>query len=270
MRVSVQSGASVRDWLASQFQLLRLVDLGDTKLFKAAVLPAIVVGVRRAGVEVQDCEFIRVYEAAQVPGADVRNVDSVLEVLDGAFSGFARASGSCFQVQIGRLRAPRASKSPWAMSNVGIDAWLSTVRMNSEGVFADVGKVCVGIKTTADSVFVRDDWECLAESERPEDELLRPLVTHHVAERWRLPLGSANMKRVLYPYNLSINDRVPLDIKRYPRAFAYLRKYEEKLRSRTYLIDAGREWYEIWVPQCPSDWTIPMIAFPDFVFALQG
>ncbi len=81
--LSVQSGASVRDWLASQFQLLRLVDLGDTKLFKAAVLPAIVVGVRRAGVEVQDCEFIRVYEAAQVPGADVRNVDSVLEVLDG-------------------------------------------------------------------------------------------------------------------------------------------------------------------------------------------
>ena len=68
--LSVQSGASVRDWLASQFQLLRLVDLGDTKLFKAAVLPAIVVGVRRAGVEVQDCEFIRVYEAAQVPGAD--------------------------------------------------------------------------------------------------------------------------------------------------------------------------------------------------------
>lgn len=261
--LSVQSGSSVRDWLGSQFQLLRLVDLGDTKLFKAAVLPAIVVGLRRAGVKIQDCEYSRVYEATQSAGVNVQNVDSVLEVLDGTFSGFVRASGVCFQVQLGRLQLSNESKRPWAMSNSGIDTWLSTVRHNSEGEFADVGKVCVGIKTTADSVFIRDDWECLAESERPEDELLRPLVTHHVAEKWRLPLGSINMKRVLYPYALTCDNRNPLDLQRFPRAAAYLRKHEKTLRNRKYLIDAGREWYEIWVPQRPSDWTRPKIAFPD-------
>ena len=35
--------AAMREWLASHFQLLRLVDLGDTKLFAAAVLPAVLV-----------------------------------------------------------------------------------------------------------------------------------------------------------------------------------------------------------------------------------
>ena len=34
--LTVQSGSSMRDWLLKNFHLLRLVDLGDTKLFEAA------------------------------------------------------------------------------------------------------------------------------------------------------------------------------------------------------------------------------------------
>lgn len=44
--LTVQSGCTTRDWLCKNFQLLRLVDLGDTKLFQAAVLPAIVIARR--------------------------------------------------------------------------------------------------------------------------------------------------------------------------------------------------------------------------------
>ena len=261
--LSVQSGASVRSWLAEHFQLLRLVDLGDTKLFEAAVLPAIVVGVRKAGVKQQDCEFIRVYEAAGQGEESTRDVGSVLEVLDGAFSGYARAGGACFQVQTGRLQATAEGATPWTMSNEGIDAWLSTVRSNSEGEFSDAGKVCVGIKTTADAVFIRSDWDSLAEEERPEEELLHPLVTHHLAARWHLPVAAGEAKRVLYPYKLETQARAPVDLADYPRARAYLLKHAAQLRSRAYVAEAGREWYEIWVPQRPSDWACTKIAFPD-------
>jgi hypothetical protein len=149
------------------------------------------------------------------------------------------------------------------MSNDSIDAWLSTVKKYSECDFSDLGKVCVGIKTTADSVFIRDDWDSLPASDRPEDELLRPLATHHVANRWHLPPEAGKKKRVLYPYDLASDDRVPIDLGAFPGARAYLEKHQEKLTSRTYLIDAGRKWYEIWVPHRPSDWTRPKIAFPD-------
>jgi hypothetical protein len=261
--LSVQSGASVRSWLAGHFQLLRLVDLGDTKLFHAAVLPAIVVGLRKTGVEEQDCEFIRVYEDRGNKGQSARDVESVLEVLDFSFSGVARAGGVCFNVQTGRLHAAAGGETPWAMSNQKIDSWLATVKQHSEGVFSDVGKVCVGIKSTADVVFVRDDWECLPESERPEEELLHPLVTHHLAKRWNLPAGEAKGKRVLYPYKMGSQNREPIELADYPRAEAYLLKHAERLKGRNYVIEAGRRWYEIWVPQRPSDWACQKIAFPD-------
>jgi len=261
--LSVQSGASVRSWLAQHFQLLRLVDLGDTKLFAAAVLPAIVVGLRKAGLKEQDCEFIRVYEARANGDEATKDVGSVLEVLDGSFSGVARAGEVCFKVQIGRLHAVAGGETPWSMSNKGIDSWLATVNRNSQGVFSDVGKVCVGIKSTADAVFVRDDWDCLPANERPEEELLHPLVTHHLAKRWHLPPAAGKGKRVLYPYKLESQSREPVELPNYPRAEAYLMKHAERLKGRNYVIEAGRKWYEIWVPQRPSDWTCQKVAFPD-------
>jgi hypothetical protein len=165
--LSVQSGSSLRDWLTSQFRLRRLVDLGDTKLFAAAVLPAIVVAERTATASAQSCEFIRVYEVSGMGSPPLRQTRSVLDVLDGSFTGHARTNGTCFRVETGRLRTGLDSRTPWALSNADIDGWLAAVKSNSACTFADVAKICVGIKTTADSVFVRDDWEALQERERP-------------------------------------------------------------------------------------------------------
>lgn len=261
--LSVQSGTSMREWLASRFQLLRLVDLGDTKLFQAAVLPAILVAMRKAGAEEQECEFIRVYEASSQNGVSRHDVSSVLDILDGSFSGYASAGGRCFHVQTGHLKVSPDSTTPWTMSNGDIDSWLSTVNAHALGAFSDVAKVCVGIKTTADAVFIRDDWDSLPEAERPEEELLHPLVTHHLAARWHLPATPAVAKRVLYPYSLRAADRMPVDLADYPRARRYLHKHRERLQSRSYVIESGRQWYEIWVPHRPVDWTRPKIAFPD-------
>jgi methylase of polypeptide subunit release factors len=261
--LSVQSGSSMRAWLANHFRLLRLVDLGDTKLFAAAVLPAVLVALRKAGVSEQDCEFIRVYQTPLQGSVSRRNVDSVLEVLDGSFSGYAAAGGLCFHVQTGHLQASADSATPWTLSNGDIASWLSTVKTHASGDFSDVAKVCVGIKTTADAVFIRDDWDSLTKAERPEEELLHPLVTHHLAARWHLPVAPAEAKRVLYPYRLESEDRIPVDLADYPRARRYLLKHRERLQSRSYVIESGREWYEIWVPHHPVDWTRPKIAFPD-------
>jgi hypothetical protein len=35
------------------------------------------------------------------------------------------------------------------------------------------------------------------------------------------------------------------------------------LKSRKYVIEAGREWYEIWVPQNPNAWFLPKLVFRD-------
>ncbi len=261
--LTVQSGSSMRDWLTSQFRLRRLVDLGDTKLFEAAVLPAIIVAERTASTATQDCEFIRVYESSEAGIANARQERSILDALDGSFAGYAQTNGMCFHIETGRLQTGLDSRTPWIMSNGGVDSWLATVKSNSACAFADVAKICVGIKTTADSVFVRDDWETLPEPERPEDELLHPLVTHHLATRWHLLADAARSRQVLYPYVSNASDRLPVDLADFPRARAYLLKHRTRLESRSYVIESGRRWYEVWVPHRPSDWTQPKLAFPD-------
>jgi len=42
-----------------------------------------------------------------------------------------------------------------------------------------------------------------------------------------------------------------------------LESHRERLAGRNYVVEAGRQWYEIWVPHNPSDWSRPKIASPD-------
>jgi hypothetical protein len=42
-----------------------------------------------------------------------------------------------------------------------------------------------------------------------------------------------------------------------------LEKHRDALEARTYLIEAGRKWYELWVPQNPAAWALPKLVFPD-------
>lgn len=42
--LSTKSGESIRQYLSANYDILELIDLGDTKLFEAAVLPAIFIG----------------------------------------------------------------------------------------------------------------------------------------------------------------------------------------------------------------------------------
>jgi adenine-specific DNA-methyltransferase len=261
--LTVQSGTTIRDWLNKQFDLLRIVDLGDTRLFEAAVLPAIVIARRLNGVrKANECEFIRIYES-QDGNAPSAVANSLFERLDGSFSGGFRVNGTSFNVESGRLQTSADSRKPWSISNQAVDSWLATVERHSVATFADVAKICVGIKTTADNVFVRDDWESLPFEERPEDDFLHPLITHHIAGRWHLPAALETTKRVLYPYVASADAREPIDLEKFPRTRRYLLRFREQLESRTYVMNSGRQWFELWVPHRPKDWTECKIAFPD-------
>ena len=62
--LSVRSGASIRRLLGTGFDLRFVLDLGDTKLFSAAVLPVLIVAKRVADGETTAggaCPFVRVY-----------------------------------------------------------------------------------------------------------------------------------------------------------------------------------------------------------------
>lgn len=259
--LTIQSGATLRKALLNYYELHDIFDLGDTKLFEAAVLPAVVIGTKRS-VTQQHCGFTKIYEVHEASEDAGAPFPGVLAAVIAGAEDKIRVDDTVFLIERGKLAVASNSTEPWRISSPEQDTWLTGVRSKAPCTFADLVNIRVGIKTTADNVFIRNDWSTLPSEMQPEDEVLLPLVSNKVAAQW-WPLPAKDRPYVLYTHTTENGKRVPIDFARYPRAQRYLEENREQLAGRKYVTEAGRRWYEIWVPQQPSDWRKPKIVFPD-------
>ena len=253
--MTTRSGCTVRERLLDRFDVLHVWDFGDTKLFEAAVLPAVLLLRKKDGRPPVAAKFSSIYSSAQT--AEHRCA-TVFDALRG--SGVVAVNGERYLVRHGELDHGNRADGVWKIATVESDGWLATVRAHTFCTFGDLGKIRVGVKTTADKVFIRDDWESLPEEERPE--LLRPLITHFVAQRYRARV-TQRPKRILYTHELQDGERRVVDLAQFPRAARYLERHRAVLEARRYVIEGGRQWFEIWVPQNPARWPLPKLVFPD-------
>jgi hypothetical protein len=260
--LTTKGGHSLRSLLLRNYEVNEVWDLGDTKLFDAAVLPAVIVARRATSPVANAGKFVRVYEDKESSREDQADESSLLGALEADTEGAVRVSDRCFTIERGALLEASAAR-PWRLTSSSGSRWLSVVKKHSASCFGDIGPIRVGIKTTADSVFIRESWEDLPEEMRPEGELLHPLLTHRVAERWRAEQRQGGARWVLYPHEVQGGRRGPIDLHQYPRAAAYLEEHRSRLEGRDYVRKAGRAWFEIWVPQQPDAWAPPKLVWPD-------
>lgn len=254
--MSTKSGASVRQALFERFNIRHAWDLGDTKLFDAAVLPAVLLVEGKNGHKLDAPAFTSIY---QTTDSATETATDPITALDGE-GVIEIADGRKFHVQHGTLNTSGTPDGVWRIATDAVDTWLATVEAHSWGTFRDIGKIRVGVKTCADKVFIRNDWQDMPEADRPE--LLKPLTTHHIARRFKT-LASDRPSQILYPHEVVQRRRRAVDLARYPRSQAYLEAHRAALEGRKYVIEAGREWYEIWVPQDPDAWDQPKLVFRD-------
>ena len=254
--MTTRSGASVRQALFERFDIRHAWDLGDTKLFDAAVLPAVLLVEGKNGRDADTPAFTSIYQTVE-PATETAtdpisalNGDGVVQVAD----------GRRFHVQHGSLDTSGAPEGVWRIATDAVDAWLATVEAHSWGTFRNIGKVRVGVKTCADKVFIRSDWQDMPAADQPE--LLKPLTTHHVARRFK-SLSPDRPSQILYPHEVVQRRRRAVDLARHPRSQAYFETHRPALEGRRYVVEAGREWYEIWVPQDPDAWDQPKLVFRD-------
>lgn len=257
-----RAGNSMRRLLLNELVLRELVDLGDTKLFDAAVLPVIVSGVRAAPTE--KCagvpRFRAVYEVKPDLTASKPRATPVLEALRERVSGLIEDSGRTFAIREGFLDHDAGLNRPWNPVDEETRRQFEVLRRSDTIELGAIGKIRVGIKTTADSVFIRSDWSRLPDDLRPEPALIRPLLTHQDIEPWSAAPGE---RQILYPYQTCSERAIPVDLSSFPRTAAYLDQHRGQLAGRKYVVDAGRKWFEIWVPQRPALWCKPKVVFPD-------
>ena len=258
-----RSGRCLRRLLARSLRLHELVDLGDTKMFDAAVLPVIASGVL-AGEDHRRTSSVRfrsVYEVAHDARVAQDPVSMpVLQALSDGVSGIVDDSGRHFEIREGQLRLGADPDQPWVPMEHNTRSKMAVIERGRHLLLGQIGHIRVGVKTHADSVFIRSDWAEMPEDQRPESDLLRPLLTHREIDQWSATPSSAH---ILYPYEDRAGRAALVDFSKHPRAMAYLHAHRDVLEKRSYVTAAGREWYEIWVPQRPSLWALPKVVFPD-------
>jgi SAM-dependent methyltransferase len=272
--LSTKSGESVRMFLAENYDILEVIDLGDTKLFEAAVLPAIFIGRKkeRKTKVTSDATFIKVYEDQNKYVGNQKLHNDIYSVLQDKNSGYFITNSITYKKTIGKLKLDNTPNSVWSMLTSTEETWTSTIKKNSANLIKDLYKVRVGIKTTADKVFIGEHWDEM-EDNKPEEVLLKDLISQENIGRWR---SSSSKLKVLYPHYKDNGIKCTIDLNSYPKAKKYFEGFESQLKGRKYLIDAGRRWYEIWVSHDPEIWKLPKLVFPDisnmprFLFDVTG
>ena len=255
--MKIDSGAQIRQALLEKLHILSVWDFGDTKLFDAAVLPAVLLAKAKTAPSCNSqIPFTSLYETTITPESRASDPihatqhDGVVQIDD----------GRRFVVTRGNLTTDGSQDGIWRVSNESTERWLDTAHDNTWGHFNDIGKIRVGVKTCADKTFIRSDWHELYPTTPPE--LLKPILTHHSARRFKAENREPS-KSILYTHEISNGLRKAVDLADYPVSAAYLEKHREDLEARHYVTDAGRQWFEIWVPQNPSDWPRPKLVFRD-------
>lgn len=244
--MTVKSGKIVRQRLLEHFDILNIWDFGDTKLFSAAVLPAVLLLREKSRSGNITPKITTIYSTKEKSTATLNNIfESNFD------NGIFTVENTNFKIQTGMLDT---TGDVWKIKTNESSEWQKTVVLNTVLTFGDIGKVRVGIKTTADKVFVKKNWDA------PEPELLKPLVTHDDARRFK---SLKPTHSVLYTHEMKNGKKVPVDITKYPISEKYLLKNKEILSNRNYIQRAKRNWYEIWVPQQPDNWKKIKLVFPD-------
>lgn len=101
------AGKAVRSFFADHFEVLEVIDLGDTKLFEAAVLPAVVIARRRPSAKASrsySVPFVRVYSQSRVSpdaedSAHIRS--SILETIEAGVEGLVQVPEGRFAITRG-------------------------------------------------------------------------------------------------------------------------------------------------------------------------
>jgi type I restriction-modification system DNA methylase subunit len=256
-----KSGESIRKFLLENYEPIEVIDLGDTKIFDAAVLPAIFIGRKKINKKQlsEPCKFAKIYEELNGIDKPIIKSNSVFQVLNTNQSGIYAVNDKKYNYSAGLLKHTSNKTDIWQMTNADENQWIEQINKNSAFLIGDKFKVRVGVKSCADNVFIKQTWE--KESIIPENTLFKKLISQENIKRWCF--SAENDLKILYPHYSANGKRLVIDLEDFPNAKKYFELNKEQLAGRSYLIEAGRKWYEMWVPQNPEFWVLPKLVFPD-------
>lgn len=258
--ICTKSGSDIRKFLIENYDIIEIIDLGDTKLFDAAVLPAIFIGKKKKKNSSNHYSPIyrSIYENNLSKDSYIKTYSNIFDILKSDIPGIYKTDKSIYEYRFGKLKQSSDKSDIWQLADCN-NSIVDTMEENSPFKIKDKFKVRVGIKSCADDIFITQKWENMGIN--IEADLLKPMLSQENIDTWHIE--SNDIIEILYPHYSAEGKRMVFNIEDYPNAYKYLNLHRQQLEKRTYLIKANRNWYEYWVPQNPSLWSYPKIVFPD-------
>lgn len=256
--LTTQSGKSIRSYLLSHYDVLEVIDLGDTKLFDAAVLPAIFIGRKNTiNPTCSKSRFTKIYEG-QACTNECISLNSVFDILKSKHSGKYCVGNLMYDFTNGCLQTPSENTDIWNITTIEDSEWIDRIKTHTSFYIGERYPVRVGVKSCADEVFFNQSWDSIP---IPEDVFFRNIISQENIKRWESP---ESLTKVVYPHYDDNGEKAVFDIEKYQNAKKFFSFFEERLKKREYLLKSKtRKWYEYWVPQNPVLWKNPKIVFAD-------
>lgn len=264
-------GAGIREYLSQTGHVRKLVDLYDTKFFGAAVLPAIIMCENSKS---DNCEvdYIGIKTAEQDVQCECLNANELFEYVENKltcgkrFILYGNVDKQVFEVSRSKVKIP-VDGITWNFSTSDentIKTKMDELKLCS---LVDVFDVCVGIKTTADTIFVKPMTQSFIDEHAFEDITVYPLIQSFNVNKWNISWGGSLKDRyILYPHRELDGNMVAIPLEEIPKAAEYLEECSEVLKKRSYLAESkSRMWYECWVPQKLSKFQQTKIVTRDIV-----
>lgn len=266
-------GVGIRRYLAKTSHVRKIVDLFDTKFFGAAVLPAIILCENSCN-ESSFVKYIGIKTSNKQGNHKCNEATELFKYAEktaksNEYVSYGNDKNYCtFEIEKGYFKLPADGKT-WNFSSV--DESRIKIKMDQEKLccLQDMLDVCVGIKTTADTIFVKPMTEDFIKKNKFEDEVIYPLIQSFDVERWSIKWGENNKDRyILYPHKEENGIMKAYQLEEIPNAAKYLLLNSETLKGRKYLAESKtRKWYECWVPQKLSKFRQTKIVTRDIVSA---
>lgn len=263
--LSTSGARKIRLFLLRHFSIEEIVDLTDTKLFEAAVLPMILIA-KRTDKNKDNIAYTSITEShgKVTDTTQVKNLQQFLSETKIPLETSVLVAGKVFQAQRFYTTAPSLHTNVWTFHNERQHKLLSKLRQNSICTVGNLSeKISVGLKTTADNVFIKPMTKTFVQQKALEKELVFPVLESHNIARWNYLWDSNKDLFILYPHIEKNGKVIPVALDDYPQTKKYLEAHRPQLESRSYLSEGGRRWYEIWVHQSPSDFARRKIITPD-------
>ena len=123
--LSTKGGASLREQMERDFAIKSVFDLGDTRLFDAAVLPVVVVAAKKPTRNSAVPKFVRVYSQGHDHSTTTDSDGAQILAAVASRRKQVQVGNRQFRIDRGHLKT---TSSGWTLSNRQTESWLSRVR----------------------------------------------------------------------------------------------------------------------------------------------